>query len=149
MYVLADFALQGDTTNIRTIGTAHRQHIGAGFQGQFGRYAIGIFRLCFGSLESDSKCGTAGAAVLAGMTHACMITQTKKRRANDTPFLAYAMMKTYLISKSTVFAEAPFNEISTLYLPAGQGLLLDNLKLVVALPSGEIVLVSSCTVWPS
>ena len=86
MHVFADFTLQGDTTNIRTIGAAHRQHIGPGFQRQFGRHAIGIFRLCFGPVESDTKSGTAGAALLAGMAHAFMITQTKKRRVVDTPF---------------------------------------------------------------
>lgn len=78
MHMLTDVTLQGDTTNIRTIGAAHRQHIGAGFQCQFGRYAIGIFRLCFGPVESDSKRGTAGAAVLAGMAHAAHDNADKK-----------------------------------------------------------------------
>lgn len=85
--MLADFSLQGDTTDIGSIGTAHRQHIGPGFQCQFGRYAIGILRLCFGPVESDAKRGTAGAALLARVAHAFMITQTKKRRVENTPLL--------------------------------------------------------------
>ncbi len=149
MYALADVALQGDTTNIRTIGAAHRQHIGPGFQRQFGRHALGIFRLCFSPVKSNAKRGTTGAALLAGMDHAYMITQTKKRRVDDTPFLAYTKSKSYLISNSTVCAGVLFRETSTLYLPVGHAVLLANLKLVVASPSGEICVPSSCTTWPS
>ena len=140
MHLRADFSLQGDTTNIRAIGAPHRQHIGPGLQCQFGRHAIGVFRLCFGPVESDAKCSTAGAALLARMAHAVMITQTKKRRVESTPFFVLQKLETYFMSNSTVCTGVFFNETSTLYLPAARPL---NLKLLVALPSGEICVPSS------
>ena len=84
MDVFADFPLQCDATNIGTIGAAHGEHIGPGFKRQFGWHAIGIFRLCFGPVKRDAECGAAGAAMLAGVSHGGMITQTKKRRVIKT-----------------------------------------------------------------
>lgn len=87
VHAFADFSLQGDATNVRSIGAAHRQHIRTRDHGEFGRHAVGIFRLSFGPVKSDAECGAAGAAIKTGMVHPCMIAQTKKRRASDTPFI--------------------------------------------------------------